>query len=383
MSGMSVLEIDQMHGIGDARDRVPQADGFRVPAGTVVVSADSHWLEAPDTWVERFPAHLKDRAPRMFFDGGWQMEIDGKLVIEAAQAAGFCTFECMPGINQAGARLADLAAEGVDREILFPQRTLALIRVADLEYREWCFRAYNQYIEEVCAEYPDRFSPVGVLKWWEPEATADALAELKDLGFKTVLVPIEPGKDRNGERIRYNDERMDPFWAAVEASGLPLCFHIGENTRAGGQGLVGIFVLEQMQGFRNLWGTLTFGGVFDRFPGLRVVFVEGQLNWVPGALQDADMIYEGFQSMVNPKLAHSPSWYWHNHCYATFMVDPAGLEMLHRIGPERALWSSDYPHNESTLGYTRSSVEAVFRATSEENARKIVGGNAIDLFGLS
>jgi predicted TIM-barrel fold metal-dependent hydrolase len=64
------------------------------------------------------------------------------------------------------------------------------------------------------------------------------------------------------------------------------------------------------------------------------------------------------------------------------MVDPAGLEMIHRIGADRALWSSDYPHNESTFGYTRSAVEAVFKACSEDDARKIVGGNAIEVFGL-
>jgi predicted TIM-barrel fold metal-dependent hydrolase len=103
---------------------------------------------------------------------------------------------------------------------------------------------------------------------------------------------------------------------------------------------------------------------------------------VPGALQEADMIYESFPSHVRPKLSHLPSHYWFNNCYATFMVDPAGLEMIHRIGADRAMWSSDYPHNESTLGYTRSAIQAVFDATTVENAQKIVGGNAIEVFGL-
>lgn len=379
---MTVLGITEMVGVGEATGRAPQASGFAVPAGTVVVSADSHWLEEADLWVERFPSHLKDRAPRMFNNGvGWEMEVDGKTFIGPAQAAGFSTFEMVAGINQVAARLADLDAEGVDHEILFPQRTLALIRVPDLEYREWCFRAYNQYLAEICRR-ESRLHGVGILKWWEPEATADALAELQALGFKTVMVPIEPGKFADGEPINYQDSRMDPFWAAVEASGLPLCFHIGENTKTGGQGLVGMFVLEQMQGFRHLWGRLTFGGVFDRFPALRVVFVEGQLNWVPGALQDADMIYNGFQSMVAPKLEHAPSQYWHRNCYATFMVDPAGLEMIHRIGADRALWSSDYPHNESTLGYTRSAIAEVFTSTADGEARRIIGANALDLFQL-
>jgi predicted TIM-barrel fold metal-dependent hydrolase len=64
------------------------------------------------------------------------------------------------------------------------------------------------------------------------------------------------------------------------------------------------------------------------------------------------------------------------------MVDPAGMEQIHRIGADRAMWSSDYPHNESTLGYTRSAVQAIFDATTVENAQQIVGGNAIEVFGL-
>jgi len=46
------------------------------------------------------------------------------------------------------------------------------------------------------------------------------------------------------------------------------------------------------------------------------------------------------------------------------------------------MWSSHYPPNESTVGYTRSAVEAVFRSVSEADARLIVGENAARLFGL-
>src|SRR6185312_4714706 len=113
-----------------------------------------------------------------------------------------------------------------------------------------------------------------------------------------------------------------------------------------------------------------------------VIFVESGLHWVPGALQEADMIYESFPSHVRPKMSQPPSHYWFNNCYATFMVDPAGLEMIHRVGADRAMWSSDYPHNESTFGYTRSAVQAVFDATNEQDAKKILGGNAVRLFGL-
>lgn len=51
--------------------------------------------------------------------------------------------------------------------------------------------------------------------------------------------------------------------------------------------------------------------------------------------------------------------------------------------PPRSLRLRRYPHNESTLGYTRSAVKAVFDSVPDADARKIVGGNAARVFGLN
>jgi predicted TIM-barrel fold metal-dependent hydrolase len=115
---------------------------------------------------------------------------------------------------------------------------------------------------------------------------------------------------------------------------------------------------------------------------MKAVFVEGGLSWIPSMLHDADLAVTHFPTSINPKLSHPPSWYWRNHCYATFMTDPTGLSLLDRIGPETALWSSDYPHQESTFGYTRSSIQAVFDATTVENAQLILGKTALKLFRM-
>jgi hypothetical protein len=93
------------------------------------------------------------------------------------------------------------------------------------------------------------------------------------------------------------------------------------------------------------------------------------------------MIYHGYR--LDPPLKHAPSWYWRQHCYATFMTDPGGLELLHRIGPATAMWASDYPHQESTLGYTRSAIDAVFAATSVEVAQQILGKTAMKVFNMT
>jgi predicted TIM-barrel fold metal-dependent hydrolase len=196
------------------------------------------------------------------------------------------------------------------------------------------------------------------------------------------MLPLSPGRNAAGDKIHYNAPEMDALYGAAEAVGLPLAFHIGEAILSAAPGAAGISLITQMQGFRAQWGALTFGGAFDRFPRLKAVFVEAGLSWIPSMLHDADLAATHFANALRPALAHPPSWYWRAHCYATFMTDPTGLRLLEDIGPETALWSSDYPHQESTWGYTQSALQAVFDATDVETAQKIVGKTALELFRM-
>jgi predicted TIM-barrel fold metal-dependent hydrolase len=378
-----VLEIEEQVGQPVAAERKAQAKVREWPAGTRIVSADSHMLES-DLWVERFPPELKDQAPRMtFHDGGWDLSVGGKPMTPAPIAQHLCqALECYPGLTDVQARLRDLDIEGVEKELIFPQRLFGLMMFGEIANKAHVFGAYNEAIAEVCAQAPDRLYAVMVPSYWEPEDAELSVARCVELGARALMIPIKPGKYDDGRTIQYNHPRMDPLWAAVEKSGLPLCFHIGEAIPTAEPGAVGVSVLTQMQGFRQNWAQLVFGGVFDRFPGLKAVFVEAGLSWIPGMLHDADMIYNSFPTSVFPKLKHPPSWYWRAHCYATFMTDPVGLEMLHRIGPETALWSSDYPHQESTFGYTRGAIEAVFRACPVDEAQMILGKTALKLFRM-
>ena len=378
-----VLEIPEQVGVALATARTPQAKTKDWPEGTIVVSADSHMLEK-DCWIDRFPDALKDKAPRIVFkDGGWDFSYAGEAMIPNFTAKGLCdAMECNPGLTDVEARLKDIDIEGVAKELIFPQRLFGLLMRPDLDNRDLIFNAYNEQIALECAKGQGRLFAVMVPNYWDPENCQASIDKIVELGGRGLLIPIKPGKHEDGSPIHYNDGKMDPFWKAAEASGLPLVFHIGEAHPTAIAGAAGVLVITQMQGFRHAWGQLVFGGVFDRFPGLRAVFVEGGIAWVASCLHDADMAYNHFPNAMIPALTHAPSWYWHNHCYATFMTDPVGLELLHRIGPDRVMWSSDYPHQESTLGYSRSAVDAVFKATSVENAQKIVGKTALEVFNM-
>jgi predicted TIM-barrel fold metal-dependent hydrolase len=378
-----VLEIPEQITIDVSPKRVPQAETRPWPAGTVIVSADSHLIEQ-DYWHEGFPEHLKDQAPRMVFrDGGFDFTIGDKSMTPPALAQHLCqTMECTPGLNEIPARLADLDIEGVEKELIFPQRLFGLFMFGDMQNREEVFGLYNEAIARRCAEAPGRLYPVMVPNYWDMTKARASVERCRILGARGLMVPLKPGKNVEGKTIHYNASELDALYEAIADSGIPLIFHIGEAIPSAMPGAAGVSLLTQMQGFRMQWSQLTFSGVFDRFPALRVVFAEGGLAWVASMLHDADMAATHFRTSMNPKLAHPPSWYWRQHCYATFMTDPVGLSLLDRIGAETCLWSSDYPHQESTFGYTRSSIEAVFKATSVENAQKIVGKTALELFNM-
>src|SRR3546814_11489338 len=86
-------------------------------------------------------------------------------------------------------------------------------------------------------------------------------------------------------------------------------------------------------------------------------------------------MYASLQHMADHKIDHDVAHYWHNHMYASFMVDPLGLEMIDRIGVDRVMWSSDYPPNESTFGYSEQSLASLVESVGPADAVKLVSTN--------
>ena len=140
MADGTVLEIPEMVGVPLSPQRKAQAAMGSWPEGTVIISADSHMLET-DLWYDRFPEHLKDQAPRMEFrDGGWQLTVVGRPMTPATVAADLCmAMECNPGLTNIEARLADLDIEGVEKELIFPQRLFGLFMFGEMMNRPETF----------------------------------------------------------------------------------------------------------------------------------------------------------------------------------------------------------------------------------------------------
>jgi predicted TIM-barrel fold metal-dependent hydrolase len=375
-------------GVGAPKDRKPRHPGdLGLPPGTVVFSADDHISLSEDIFHERLPESLRDRAPRVTNDrGGWVLSVDGRPILVPEFVTVLTQYDPMPGSHTGDveARLAALDAEGIDRELAFPNSVLALVGWPDREVREACFRIYNEHLAEVQERSGGRILGVGLINWWDAEGARRTLRELKGLGLTTFLLPLSPGKDQDGRPIDYASTAMDGVWAAIEEEGLPVCHHIGETPPATPNEFnpVATGMLQNVAPFRDVFGKYIFGGILDRHPGVRVGFFEGGIHWVPGAIQDAQHIAASFRHLANREVQRDPQEYWDHHMFASFMVDPLGLSLLDRIGVDKVMWSTDFPHNESTYGYTADVLASIVGALGPETAAKVVSTNVQRFLGI-
>jgi predicted TIM-barrel fold metal-dependent hydrolase len=204
------------------------------------------------------------------------------------------------------------------------------------------------------------------------------------------------------------DPALDPVWAAIQETGLPISQHggVGAPTYSP-PGLAAILTLAYEHAFfsgRSLW-QLIVGGVFDRFPELKVAFVETGAWWIGPALHEFDTrVRRGddwtqFAAYLRRERQFSrlPSEYWATNCYAgisPFHGDQLPLHTLgsgyqaapgeFTIGSDRAMVGIDYPHFETIYPATRDRVAALVEepTVTEADARRVLFENAADLYGF-
>ncbi len=376
------------NGWGAPKDRVPgPSASLGLPIGTTIFSADNHISLSEDIFFERAPDSMKDQVPRIVnIDGAWALAVGGKPILVPQFLEVLKQYDPLAG-SHAGdvdARLAALDDEGVDKELAFPNAILALFGWPDKAVREVCFRIYNEYIAEVQERSGGRIYGVALMNWWDADGARRTLSEAKALGLRTFLLPLNPGRTDDKLPIDYASLAMDGVWNEIEAAGLPVAHHIGETPPATPNefNAVEIGMLQSVAPFRDLFGKYVFGGILDRHPNLQLGWFEGGINWVPSVLQDAEHLAASFLHINDYVPEHGPRFYWERQMMSSFMLDPLGLELVDRIGIDRVMWSTDFPHNESTYGYSHESRATVVAAVGAERAPAVLGGNVERFLGL-
>lgn len=361
------------------------------PDKYLLISADGHLHEPATLWHDRIEARYRDRLPTSTLDaeGNRVQRAEGmrEFKIRPIQFEGEDARRAHAGENPE-ARLADLALDGVEAEILFPNKGLFMWATADPEFSQAMCRVYNSWAWEVFGPYNDRLAPMACLA---PADLPGAIAEVERvarLGFRGLCFPCKPvWGAHDHETLNYNHARFDPLWAAIEEAGLPITIHVGtgKDPRAasGPGGAVINYAVHALTPAVEPVANLCASGVFMRFPRLRFAVIESGIGWVPWALAAMDEAYRKHHMFVRPKLDGLPSDYFRAHGFASFQEDAPGLDLAREHGlVDNFLWANDYPHHEGSWPHSAAAIERTMGRLSDGERARILGENAARLFGF-
>jgi predicted TIM-barrel fold metal-dependent hydrolase len=290
----------------------------------------------------------------------------------------------LPGGWDPAARLKDMELDGVECAVLYTTFGFALFRIQEPEFQQACFRAYNDWLSEFVSCAPERFAGLGLISLYDPDAGAKELVRCRKIGLKGGLIWASPPDDRP-----YHLSLYDPLWAAAQDNEMPLSLHLGTAKRdtlaEGDRALFYTRAVARTLDVQNTILTMIFGGVFERFPGLKIVSAENDIGWVPFLMERADKYYRRWRQGYNLPLSQKPSEYFARQVYATFIDDPEGLKTYTHFNAGRTnfMWSTDYPHQAATWPHSREVVERDFRAVPPEDRRLMIRENAARLYGFA
>jgi predicted TIM-barrel fold metal-dependent hydrolase len=378
-----------------------------------LISVDDHLVERPGVWADRLPKRLIEHGPRIIEARGdetdqygfgqkapkgsqvWQLE--GKVYAQLGlnAVAGRPREEIgtdplrftdmIPGCYDPAARIEDMDIDGVQAELLFPSfpkfAGTMFQNIKDAELALLCTQAWNDFVhEEWVTPYPDRFIPVGILPYWDIDASIVELRRLAARGVRAISFPENPAPLGHPS---FHSDHWDRLFDVFEEVDAVACMHFGTS------GQVHLTAPDApMAVMITLMGTnsmsavcdLLFSPVFHRHPNFKVSVAEGGIGWIPWLLERADSTWERHRFYQNIHQTARPSELFAKHIWGCFIGDQYGVDNRHAIGIDRITWEADYPHSDSFWPNSRKMASEAFVDVPDDEVRKIVETNARELY---
>jgi predicted TIM-barrel fold metal-dependent hydrolase len=363
-----------------------------------LVSADCHVAEPPDLWEMRVDDRFRHRLPKVEVDADgvkWSVtEGRPRVKIRDLKLEGEDLERSKAGSRDPEERIRDHMRDGIDAEIIYPNRGLQMWGSPDAAMQTEMCRVWNDWaLPEVFRGYEYRMCPVAAVAPANVETAVQEVYRVAKLGYTSVFLPIQPlgsapYREEKDRRIGYNWPQFEPLWSAIEETGMIISLHVGTGkdprTATGNGGAVINYVVHALSTAIEPVTQFTASGICERHPNLKFVTVEAGIGWLAWTLWAADEAYEKHHMFVFPKLEMLPSEYFKRQGWATFGDDPMGLKTMEFFGgADRILWGNDYPHQEGTWPHSASVTERTMGHLPDADRRKIVGLNAAKLYGFN
>ncbi len=288
-----------------------------------------------------------------------------------------------PGVGRRAAEitLRSMDAMGVDYACLFPTPMLALGLHPESEVENQLSWAYNRWMTEQLLPQEPRIIGLPSLPFNDPEATYRTVKEFGNrkgvVGFMVTTVRY---------KAVYDNAYMKTY-RLLEEMGKPLAFHAAYNWGDRFFSTTNKFMVAHAFGF-TMFNALACAnwianGIPERFPKLKVIWIEGGIAWVPWLMQRLDSEYK-MRSSECPGLKKLPGDYLRDMYYTTQPLEvPDDLSILQTSfkmmnAETQLLWASDYPHWDMDIPSRIYDLPFL----SEQAKRNILGGNARRVFNL-
>jgi predicted TIM-barrel fold metal-dependent hydrolase len=363
-------------------------------------SADDHIIEPPTVWSDRVPARLRDVAPHVVEDDGveyWAYESTRGTTMGLNAVAGkphnvispdpVRYSEMIPGCYDPVERARDMLADGILASVLFPTLPrfagTLFLSFKDKDLAHLCVQAYNDYvIDEWCpAGPPGLFVPTIISTLWDPVLAAAEIHRCADKGARALSFPentVPLGLPS------YWDEHWNPVWQACQDRDIVLCLHIGTSGETPkptpeAPAMLAYSLLQVGSIMSSV--NLMMSPVCRSYPGIKFVFSEGGIGWLPNALERADRMWERhkYYSHLDDLL---PSQVFRRNMYLCMIEEPVCLRYRYDIGVDRILWECDYPHTDTVWPESQRIANEVFDAAGvpDDEIAAISHGNAERVF---
>jgi predicted TIM-barrel fold metal-dependent hydrolase len=396
-----------------------------------IISVDDHVIEPPDLWQRWLPAKHREAGPRVVsgpyemvseainpraFKSGWsafRVALDGPVTdwwvyedhrsgtLIGNAAAGRSAAEIVPGpirfadmrpgCYDAGARLADMDANHVERSLCFPTFPRfcgqTFLEGRDKELALACVRAYNDFmVEEWAGESGGRLIPLCLIPLWDADLARAEVLRNAERGVRAVAfseLPAALGLPSIHDRDRY----WDVFFGACNDTGTAICMHIGSSSQVPITSLDAPAMVQISLTAVNSQLSMSdwlLSGLFERYPKLKLAYSESQIGWMPYLLERLDTLWRkhNYADEWAEGISQPPSHYVPGHIWGCFFEDDFGLSVRDVIGVDVITFETDYPHQDSTWPNSRAYAEKIMGALSQDEVDRIVRRNAITLFDL-
>ncbi len=306
--------------------------------------------------------------------GSWRDDPGSSVALELLEKAR----------TTAAGRLAAMDHEGVTRAILFPTQVLGFLpSIKSSAFALAVARAYNDFVCDYASADPTRLFPAYTVPQQDLVLAAEEASRVAAKGARAVMLRPNTVLGMNCDHPQY-----DRLWAVCEEANLAVCFHEGIGVakipRVGVERCTSMLQAHMcshsMEAMVACMLVIT-SGALERFPRLRVAFLESDPGWVPFWLARMDDHMEHFKADHPVRLELRPTELFRRQCFVGIHPNDIMLRGLVDYGyAETLVFTTDFPHYDAS--YPRAVDDFLAKKTSEPDARRILGTNGERLLGL-